>query len=88
MPGDSHRFDLDHGLGHAPKLNHEIRGKKAMREYKSLSHTRWDWKDHVVFIPKRRKKAIYDPIRKHLGEIFHGLAKHKDVRYDQLKLFS
>jgi len=32
-----------------------------------------------VFIPKRRKKAIYGPIRKHLGEIFHELAKHKEV---------
>jgi len=79
MPGDSHRFDLDHGLGHAPKLNHEIRSKKPMREYRSLSHTRWDCKYHVVFIPKRRKKVIYGPIRKHLGEIFHELAKHKDV---------
>jgi len=40
-----------------------------MREYKSLSHPRWDCKYHVVFIPKRRKKAIYGPIRKHLGEM-------------------
>lgn len=44
-----------------------------MRAYKSLSHTRWDCKYHVVFIPKRRKKLIYGPIRKHLGEIFHEL---------------
>ena len=27
-----------------------------MKEYQSLSHTRWDCKYHVVFIPKRRKK--------------------------------
>ena len=26
-----------------------------------------------------RKKVLYGPIRKHLGEIFHELAKHKDV---------
>ena len=50
-----------------------------MREFKSLSHTRWDCKYHVVFIPKMRKKVLYGPIRKHLGEIFHELAKHKDV---------
>jgi putative transposase len=50
-----------------------------MRAYKSLSHTRWDCKYHVVFIPKKRKKLIYGPIRKHLGEIFHELSKHKEV---------
>jgi len=27
-----------------------------MKEYQSLSHTRWDCKYPVVFIPKRRKK--------------------------------
>ena len=41
-----------------------------MKEYQSLSHTRWDCKYHVVFIPKRRKKAIYGALRKHLGAIF------------------
>ncbi len=30
-----------------------------MRDYKSLSHTRWDCKYHVVFIPKKRQKLIY-----------------------------
>ena len=30
-----------------------------MKEYQSLSHTRWDCKYHVVFIPKRRKKRIF-----------------------------
>lgn len=38
-----------------------------MKEYQSLSHTRWDCKYHVVFIPKCRKKAIYGALRKHLG---------------------
>ena len=49
-----------------------------MKEYQRLNHTRWDCKYHVVFIPKRRKKAIYGAIRKHLGEIFHELARHKE----------
>ena len=30
-----------------------------MDEYESLSHTRWDCKYHVVFIPKCRRKALY-----------------------------
>ena len=56
-----------------------------MKEYQSLSHTRWDCKYHVVFIPKRRKKAIFGALRKHLGlvpfwvEVFRELARHKEA---------
>jgi putative transposase len=50
-----------------------------MRDYKSLSHTRWDCKYHVVFIPKRRQKLIFGGIRKHLGDVFHELARQKGV---------
>ncbi len=50
-----------------------------MRDYKSLTHTRWDCKYHIVFIPKKRKKQIYGVIRMHLGEILHELAKRKGV---------
>ena len=48
-----------------------------MRDFKSLAHTRWDCKYHIVFIPKRRRKLIYGNIRKMLGEIFHELARRK-----------
>lgn len=48
-----------------------------MKEYQSLSHTRWDCKYHVVFIPKRRKSWIFGALRKHLGDIFHDLASRK-----------
>jgi len=48
-----------------------------MKEYQSLSHTRWDCKYHVVFIPKRRKKRIFGAVRRHLGEMLHELAGHK-----------
>ncbi len=51
-----------------------------MPDYKSLSHTRWDCKYHIVFIPKKRKKVIYGNLRKFLGEIFHELAKRKDCK--------
>jgi len=50
-----------------------------MKDYKSLSHTRWDCKYHIVFIPKKRKKVIYDSLRKYLGEILHELAKQKGI---------
>ena len=47
---------------------------------KSLAHSRWDCKYHVVFIPKYRRKAIYGEVRKLLGEIFHDLARQKECR--------
>ena len=50
-----------------------------MAEYRSLSHTRWDCKYHVVFIPKRRKKAIYGHVRRMLGETLRELAAHKEA---------
>jgi putative transposase len=48
-----------------------------MREYQSLSHTKWNCKYHIVFILKSRKKVIFDRLRKHLGQLFHELAKQK-----------
>jgi REP-associated tyrosine transposase len=47
---------------------------------KSLAHSRWECKSHVVFIPKYRRKAIYGEIRQLLGEIFHDLARQKECR--------
>ena len=49
-----------------------------MRSIESLSHTRWECKYHVVFIPKYRKKAIFGQIRKELGEVFRRLARQKE----------
>ena len=54
-----------------------------MKEYQSLSHTRWECKYHVVFIPKKRKKKIFDGLRRHLGEIFRELAKQKDSFFNK-----
>lgn len=54
-----------------------------MREYKSLSHTTWDCKYHVVFIPKRRKKVIYGSLRHCLGAIFHELAGYKEIEIEE-----
>lgn len=48
-----------------------------MKAYQKLSHTCWDCKYHVVYIPKRRKKRIFGQLRRHLGEIFHELASQR-----------
>lgn len=48
--------------------------------YQSLSHSRWNCKYHIVFVPKRRRKAVFGNIRKNLGAIFHELARQKESR--------
>ena len=47
-------------------------------ETSSLSHTRWECKYHIVFIPKYRRKTLFGQIRKELGEVFRRLAKQKE----------
>ena len=51
-----------------------------MDKFESLNHTKWDCKYHVVFIPKGRRKVLYGQLRSHLGEVFRGLAEHKESR--------
>ena len=41
-----------------------------MSGYQSLSHSRWDCKHHVVFVPKGRKKSLYGKIREFLKTIY------------------
>jgi len=45
-----------------------------MSNFKTLQHTEWDCKYHVIFIPKYRRKVLYGTIRQHLGEILRRLA--------------
>ena len=51
-----------------------------MNDYQILSHSTWDCKYHLVWIPKYRKKAIYGDIRRYLGEILRELALHKESK--------
>ena len=54
-----------------------------MDDYESLSHTKWECKYHVVFIPKRRRKALYQHLRQHLGEVLRELARRKESRIEE-----
>ncbi|MDR1921597.1 MAG: IS200/IS605 family transposase [Candidatus Adiutrix sp.] len=51
-----------------------------MKSENSLSHTVWECKYHIVWIPKYRKKRLYGELRKYLGEIFHDLARQKESK--------
>jgi putative transposase len=48
--------------------------------YESLSHSKWDCKYHIVFVPKNRKKILYGKIRKFLGPVFHELAQQRNSK--------
>lgn len=39
----------------------------------SLSHTRWNCKYHIVFIPKYRRKEIYGRLREDIGKIIKNI---------------
>ena len=49
-----------------------------MDEPESLPHTKWECKYHVVFIPKCRRKTLYQELRRHWGEEFRRLAEQKE----------
>ena len=51
-----------------------------MSDYSSLSHTKWECKYHVVFIPKCRRKVLYGKIRENLGALFHELAGQRESK--------
>jgi len=54
-----------------------------MDEVGSLSHTKWECKYHVVFIPKCRRKVLYERLRRELGEVFRRLAQQKESRIEE-----
>ncbi len=49
-----------------------------MEDYKKLSHTKWQCKYHVIFIPKYRRRTLYGVVRRELGDVFHRLAGQKE----------
>ena len=51
-----------------------------MSDGKSLSHSVWDCKYHIVWIPKCRKKQLYGKAAKYLGEIFRQLARQRESK--------
>ena len=54
--------------------------EENIQGYRSLSHSKWDCKYHVVFIPKKRRKALFGQVRRQLREIFQALARQKECQ--------
>jgi len=53
-----------------------------MNDAESLSHTKWECKYHIVFIPKCRRKVLYGSLRRHLGSVLRELVGRKECRVE------
>ncbi|MCL2233709.1 MAG: IS200/IS605 family transposase [Treponema sp.] len=51
-----------------------------MNDPNRLTHSVWDCKYHIIWIPKCRRKRLYGGIAKDLGEIFHELARQRECK--------
>lgn len=49
----------------------------------SLSHTAWDCKYHIVWIPKYRRKSLYKELRQYVGPLLRDLAGQKECRIEE-----
>lgn len=47
---------------------------------KSLSHTKWNCKYHIIWIPKFRRKIIYGKYRREIGQIIRQLCEYKGIQ--------
>ena len=59
-----------------------------MNPAESLKHTKWECKYHVVWIPKYRKKSLYQGLRRYLGELLKDLAAQKECKILERHLVS
>ena len=51
-----------------------------MDDIKSLSHSKYRYKYHIVFAPKYRRQIIYKKIKADVGKILRELSERKGVR--------
>ena len=46
---------------------------------KTLAHTTWECKYHVVWVPKNRRKVIYGKLKRDVGQILRKLCEYKKI---------
>ena len=49
------------------------------KDDKSLAHTKWNCKYHIVFAPKYRRMVVYGKLRAEVGRILRELCERKGV---------
>ena len=57
-----------------------------MDDMKSLAHTKWNCKYHIVFAPKYRRKIIYGQMKAEIGKILRELCNWKEVTIIEAEL--
>ena len=50
-----------------------------MEDTKSLAHTKWNCKYHIVFAPKYRRKVILGKLKEEIGKILRELCNWKQI---------
>ena len=50
-----------------------------MEDTKSLAHTKWNCKYHIIFAPKCRRKIIFGKLKVEIGKILKELCSWKQV---------
>ena len=50
-----------------------------MNDIKSLSHSKWRCKYHIVFAPKYRRLEVYGKLKADIGVILRKLCEQKNV---------
>ena len=50
-----------------------------MSDMKSLAHSKWNCKYHIVFAPKYRRQEIYGKVKREIGKILRQLCEQKGV---------
>lgn len=50
-----------------------------MTDNKSLAHTKWNCKYHIIFAPKYRRKVFYGDRKEEIGKILRELCSWKQV---------
>ena len=52
-----------------------------MDQLESLSHSVWECKYHVAFIPKYRRRVLYESLRQHLGEVLNVWPSRRNAAF-------
>jgi len=46
---------------------------------RSLAHTVWECKYHIVWVPKNRRKVVYGKLKRDIGQILRKLSEYNGV---------
>ena len=57
-------------------------------EYKSLTHSKWYCRYHIVWIPKYRRKKLFNELRRELIPVLKELAKRRDCEIIEGKMLA